>query len=164
MELSPELIIYSERLKNFLKTSRERNQITPDKPISSVRIVEIAGRKEDKNGNPLQPIILTREDIYHLVHFLREQNEPIASGQRGYFYAIAPEDFDNMIMEQIRIIKERQETLTLAKKLKQNLFKATNSIFDTPTGQILKDNLELEPMNQTKENNGDSNRKAQEND
>ena len=146
MELSPELIIYSERLRNFLKTSRERNQITPEHPISSMGIVEIAGRKKDKNGNPLQPIILTREDIYHLVHYLREQNEPIASGQRGYFYALAPEEFNAGIAEQIRIIKERQETLTLLKRIQSNLVKSNNSLFESPVAQTLKTELDLEKI------------------
>jgi hypothetical protein len=145
MNLSPELIIYSERLKNYLKKMREQNIITPENPRSSLGLVEAA----QKGG-----VKLTREDIYHCVHYLREQNEPIASGQKGYFYAIVPEDFDGMIMEQIRIIKERQETLTLAKRLKENLFKSVNSVFESSVGQILNNELNLEPLNQSKENNG----------
>jgi hypothetical protein len=150
MEISPELLIFAERLKNFLKSNRERGSITPDNPISSIGICQAAAKDKDEKGKP--KILLTREDVYHLVHLLRERNEPIASCQKGYYYAISPEELNGAIAEQIKIIKERQETLTLLKKIQANLFKATNSVFDSSVGIILKNELDLIP--QIKEDDG----------
>lgn len=137
MKLEPELIPCADRVKIYLKTMRGKNSITPEHPIPSTGIVDVAEKAKVK---------LKREDIYHIIHYLREQNEPIASCQQGYFYAITPEEMNGSIAEQVKIIKERQETLTLLKKIQANLFKATNSIFESPAGKVLKDNLELEKI------------------
>ncbi len=140
MRLEPELLNASKRLLNYLKTMREKDAITPTTPISSVALVEVA----KKSG-----VKLSRENIYHIVHYLREQNEPIASGQFGYFYAIEPEELKWAICEQMKIIRERQETLTLLKRIQDNLRKSTNSLFPTPAAEVLKNSLELEKINLT---------------
>ena len=137
MQLDTELIPIAERVLNFLKLSRERGQITPDNPISSTGIVEAAAKYKVK---------IKREDIYHIVHYLREKQEPISSSQTGYFYALNPEELKPAICEQVKIIRERQETLTLLKRIQDNLSKSTNSLFDSPVAQVLNDGLELEPF------------------
>jgi hypothetical protein len=140
MQISTENLVYSERLLIFLKTSFYKNRITPSHPILARRIVEIA----EKSG-----IKITVEDIYHCTHYLREKNEPIMSSQRGYSYTDNPDDFNSCIAEQIKIISERQETLTLLKRIQANLFKATHSVFENQKAEILKQELDLIPINQT---------------
>jgi hypothetical protein len=130
MNISPESVIFSERLKSYLKLQREKGFITPENPILAREIVAIAGRKKDKDGNPVpNPIEVTKEEVYKVVHFLREADVPIASYQRGYCYALVPEDFDAGIAEQKRKLREVVDTMKLMLKLRSNLFKANNSIF-----------------------------------
>ncbi len=137
MKLDPELLQVAGRLLNYLKLQREKGIIAPDNPISSAALVEVAKKAGVK---------LTRENIYHIVHHLREQNEPIASCQAGYFYATAPEELKWSICEQVKIIRERQETLTLLKRIQDNLQKSVNGLFPTPAAEVLKNNLELEKL------------------
>lgn len=155
IELTPELIIYSERLSNWLKTNRALGNITPDNPRNAAQIVLNA------DGSAVK---IKVEDVYKMVHYRRELGDWIASCQRGYFWALKPEEFDPMIIEQTKKMQLCQETLRLGKLLKENCFKANNTLLNSPTAQILNNGSNSESNNSTKETNGENSTQEAQND
>jgi hypothetical protein len=134
MELTPNEILFAGRLGRYLKIKRNNGQITPERKANSIQLVAAAKESD---------VDLKREDIYRLIHFLREQNVPIVSGQTGYCYALEPEEFDECIAEQKAKLKETQETLSLLIRLQDNLRKTKDDLFQTEAGKVLADNLDL---------------------
>ncbi len=162
MELNADLVIYAGRLSNFLKSNREKGSITPDKPILASAIVEIAGREKKEDGSP--KIKITVEDVYKIIHHAREKGDWIASRQKGYFWALYPEEFDSTIAEQTKKMKNCQETLTLLNRLRANCFKANNSVLESIHNAVENKSDIIIPLNPEKENNDGTTKQEKEND
>lgn len=79
-DLSPKLAGFVNKLAAWLKSKRDADEITPDRPIKADDIIDYAIQYHH--------LPIKDSDVRAMVNFLRRSKQPIGSAAGGYFWAV----------------------------------------------------------------------------
>lgn len=85
--LPPKLVEEVWRLESFLLDGRAAGRITPESPIKAW---ELCQEWERSRG-----VQISIKEINEIVNYLRRIRKPIASGEKGYFWAIKGSELES---------------------------------------------------------------------
>jgi hypothetical protein len=101
--LSAKLIPVAHRLAEYLRKSRQFDQITPDNPKTAAELVEIGADAGLKLEGPT---------IRAMVNYLRINRHPVGSNGNGYFWAIKREELNPTLIHMMERISAIQHAVT----------------------------------------------------